>query len=151
MQPRSRRLVGLAVAIVLGYFFYLRVREGWLNYWLRTDSQQCTAKITADYWGGHGQVVYYYDLKQKHYTGVSGKNWRDPHYSDARPGSEAVVYYSASHPWLSALYIPDTVITAFPVLVVALVIELIAVVTIINPGSKWAFDLSEKKRGPNVT
>jgi hypothetical protein len=91
-------------------------------------------------------LVYYYDVNQKHYTGVSGTNWRDPHYSDARPGSEAVVYYSASHPWLSALYMPGTVITALPVVVIAFLIELIAVVTVINPGSKWAFDLSEKKR-----
>jgi hypothetical protein len=150
MQPRSRRFVGLAIAVALGYFFFLQTRDGWVSYWLRTDGQQGIAKITADYWGGHGQVVYYYDVNQKHYTGISGKNWRDPHYGDVRPGSEAVVYYSASHPWLSALYIPDTVVPGLPVLVIAFLIEMIAVVTIINPGSKWAFNLSDKKQNKNA-
>jgi len=121
-----------------------------MSYWLRTDSQQGIAKVTADYWGGHGQVVYYYDVNQKHYTGISGTNWKDPRYDNVRPGGKAVVYYSASHPWLSALYMPDTVVEGLPVLIIAFLIELVAIVTIIYPGSGWAFDLSEKKRDKNA-
>jgi hypothetical protein len=150
MCSRSQRLVGLVVTVGLGYFFFLQARSGWTSYWLRTDGMEGIAKITEDYWGGHGRVVYDYDANQKHYTGISGTNWKDPRYSNARPGNEAIVYYSASHPWLSLLYIPDTIVEGLPVLIIAFLIELIAIVTIIRPGSAWAFDLTEKKRDKNA-
>ncbi|HEX9048890.1 MAG TPA: hypothetical protein VF988_17830 [Verrucomicrobiae bacterium] len=145
MKPFARRVVGLVIAIALGQFFYLRIHEGWLHYWLLTDAAEGKAKITANYWAGHGQVVYYYDVKQAHYSGVSGKNWRAQNYNDVGPGSETVVFYSASHPWLSSLCMPSSVVSGIPVLVVAFVIELFAMITIIKPESKWAFNLDEKK------
>jgi hypothetical protein len=151
MRSRSQRIVGLAVAVALGYFFLLQARSSWISYWLRTDAQQGTARITEDYWGGHGRVVYRYDVNQKHYTGISGTNWKDPRYDNVRPGHDAIVYYSASHPWLSLLYVPDTVVEGLPVLIIAFLIELVAIVTIIRPGSGWAFDLNEKKRAKNAT
>src|ERR1700677_2565180 len=135
MSLRAQRLTGLAVAVFLGYFLFQRAHLSWINFWLRTDAQQSIAKVVGDYWGGHGEVGYHYDVNQKHYTGISGTKWRDPHYSDVRPGGEAVVYYSVSHPWLSSLYIPDTVVDALPVLIVVFLFELIAIVTIIRPAS----------------
>jgi hypothetical protein len=58
MKPLARRFVGLAIAIVLGQFFYLRIHEGWMSYWLLKDNQQGTAEVTGNDWGGHGRVDY---------------------------------------------------------------------------------------------
>lgn len=150
MRSYQLRLAGLFMAIVLGDFFFLQVRSDWRNYWLRTDPQQGMATIMKKYWGGHGNYVYQYSVNLKQYAGRSQRNWRDPQYSNVLPGDQAVVFYSASHPWLSQLYKPDTVIQGLPVLVIAFLIELIAIVTIIRPNSKWAFDAGDKKGKNNV-
>jgi hypothetical protein len=146
MKPLARRFVGLAVAIVLGQFFYLRIHEGWMSYWLLKDNQQGTAEVTGNDWGGHGRVDYIYAVNHQQYAGVSGKNWKDPRSDSVQPGNKTIVYYSASHPWISALYVPDTMIAGWPVIIIASLIELIAIITIVKPGSNWAFDLSDKKR-----
>jgi plasmid stabilization system protein ParE len=45
------------------------------------------------------------------------------------------------------LYKPQAVVEALPVLLIAFLLELCAIATIVNPTSKWAFNLSHEKRG----
>jgi hypothetical protein len=58
----------------------------------------------------------------------------------------SVVYFSASRPWLSQLSMPRAVIEGAPVILVVLVFELFAIVTIIKPRSGWAFSFDEKEK-----
>jgi hypothetical protein len=87
-------------------------------------------------------VGYEYVVDQKHYSGRSGRNWKDQ--KEVQVGEESVVYFSASHPWLSLLYMPQTVLEGLPVIIIVLVLEAFAVITIIRPKSGWAFSLIEK-------
>jgi len=139
------RLFFSAFAIGLGYFFFLQARIAWTNYWLLKDAQQGMAVVTKELWSGHNEVGYRYAVGQHEYTGRSYRNWQDSKYSNVQVGGESVVYFSASHPWLSLLYKPRAVVEGLPVLVVAFFVELIAVVTVICPKSKLAFDLSDKE------
>jgi hypothetical protein len=141
----SPRWIGLIIAIALGDFLFLQVRSAWTNYWLLKDGQPGMAIVTKDYWGGHNVVVYEYAVNQKHYTGRSSRSWQEPRYRNVRAGDESVVYFSASHPWLSLLNKPRIVVEGLPVVIIVLGLELFAVVTIINPRSKWAFNISDKR------
>ncbi len=141
----SPRLVGFVIAIALGDFLFLQARSAWTNYWLLQDGQQGMAIVTNELWSGHNAVGYRYTVNEKEYTGRSGRNWKIEKYSKVPVGGESVVYFSASHPWLSLLYEPRTVIEGLPVVIIVMFFEFFAVATIISPGNKWAFDLSDKK------
>jgi hypothetical protein len=145
MRSFAPRLPGLAIAIGLGYFLFLQARSAWANYWLRADSQQGMAKIIKKHWGGHGRFVYRYVVNGSEYFGASSRNWQHERYSKVQPGDESIVYFSASHPWISLLYKPRAVIEGLPVLVIVMFLEFFAVMSVIKPGSKWAFDFSERK------
>lgn len=145
MRSFSARLGGLVVTLGLGWFLFLWTRSAWRNYWLLTDSQQGMATVTKKHWGGHGQVVYKYVVNQKEYVGTSSRNSKDPRYSKVQPGEESILYFSASHPWLSLLYKPRTFLEGWPVLIIVLPLEIFALITIIKPTSKWVFDLNDKK------
>jgi hypothetical protein len=143
----SPRLVGSIVAVILGAFLFGWVKSTWRNYWLLGDCQEGMAVVTKESWAGHNTVVYRYTVNKKEYFGSSMRNWRQPKYSKVRAGDQSLVYFSASHPWLSLLYKPQTVVEGLPVLLIALLLELCAIATIVNPTSKWAFNLSHEKRG----
>jgi len=145
MRSFSPRLVGLILAAGLGYFLVRQALSGWRNYWLLEDSQQAVAIVSKEHWSGHKLVVYQYVVNGKQYTGTSFRNWEDPRYGNVQAGGESVVYFSASHPWLSLLYKPRTVVEGLPVLIIVLVLEVFAVVTIIRPKSSWAYDLNDRK------
>ncbi len=92
----------------------------------------------------HNAVGYQYVVDQKQYSGRSGRNWKDQ--KKVQVGEESVVYYSASHPWLSLLYMPQVVLEGLPVILIVLILEMSALFTIIKPKSGWAFNLIEKKQ-----
>lgn len=144
MTPRGARLTGLILAIALGQFLFLRGRSAWINYWLLRDARQGSAIVTKELWSGHNAVGYKYFVAQEQYSGHSGRNSKDQ--KKVQVGEEAVVYFSASHPWLSLLYMPNGVLEGLPVILVVLLLELFAVITIINPTSRWPFKFTEKEK-----
>jgi hypothetical protein len=146
MTARGARWTGLILAIVLGQFLYLRARSAWTNSWLLNDAQKGTAIITRELWSGHNAVGYRYVVDQSQYSGRSGRTWQDPKYSKVKVGEESVVFFSASHPWLSRLYMPQSVLEGVPVILIGFVLEAFAVITIIKPQSRWAFSLIERKQ-----
>jgi hypothetical protein len=144
MTPRGARLTGLVIALALSQFVFLRARSAWTNHWLLRDAQQGSALVTKEHWGGHDVVCYNYKVGQKEYSGHSGRNWKDE--KRVQVGQRTVVFFSASHPWLSLLYVPRGVLEGLPVILIVLVLEAFAVVTIIAPESGWAFSLMEKDK-----
>jgi hypothetical protein len=145
MRSWQIRVIGLVLAAILGHFLIGQVRGAWRNYWLMTDGQYGMATITKPYWGGHDLYDYRYVVGGREYTAISYRDWQAPRYSNVQPGGVAVMYFSASHPWLSLLYKPHSIFEGLPVLIVVFILELFAVVTVIRPESKWAFNLSGRK------
>jgi hypothetical protein len=143
MGSRVARFGGALVAVVLGYFLLGQAHEAWRNYWLRTDARWSTAVVIKE--GEHGTVKYRYRVGKEQYTGWSFRNWRDPKYSNVQVGGESSVCYSESRPWLSCLYMPDTVVEGLPVLVIAFLFVLFGIATVIRPGSGWAFDFRNNR------
>ena len=144
MTARGARFAALLLALALGQFLYLRARSAWTNYWLLRDAQHGTALVTSERWSGHGAVNYSYEVDRKEYNGHGGRNWKDE--KKVEVGDRAVVYFSASHPWLSGLYMPGGVLEGLPVILIVLVLETFAVITIIAPRSGWALSLMEKEK-----
>lgn len=145
MNPRVARLSASIIAVFLTLFLIIWAADTRRNYWLMRDSLQGEAIIDEQL--GHGAVKYRYFVNGKQYTGKSGRNWRDPKYSRVGPGEKAAVYFSDSHPWLSMLYKPDSVVEALPLVLIVFFLEVFAVLTIINPKSRWALNLEGTKRG----
>jgi hypothetical protein len=91
--------------------FYLRAGPvAWKNYWLVKDLQQRIAIVTQVLCAGHGGVAYAYRVNQLEYTGSDGVSQskgnglpfsRGDLYPAAVVGEHLVVYFCASHPWLS--------------------------------------------------
>jgi hypothetical protein len=136
------RLCGLILAVFLGDFLYVQARSSWINYWLLDDGKQGVAVVTHELWSGHGIVGYKYTVGGIEYTGKSRRNSEDVRYQNVKIGDKSVVYFSNSHPWLSLLEKPRMVIEVLPVIIIASFIELFAVISTINPESKWALNLS---------
>ena len=105
------------------------------------DGLQGMAAITQE----HSKRImdYKYTVDQKEYEGKSRSNW-EGEYKGVRVGDACVMYFSASHPWLSALYKPRAVVEGLPALIVALLFESFFIATVINPKGKWALNLDNK-------
>ena len=139
MHSLLQRGVLLLPAIALGYFIASMAWRWRTDYWVLADGQPSMALITGESWAGHGVVDYEYEVHRTKYTGRSQKNWREEKYRRVGLGGKSIVYFSTSHPWLSALDRPETVGVGWPVVVlVVLPIELFFVVTLVAPKSKWA-------------
>lgn len=134
------RVWAALLALLLAYYFVIGpVRELWLNYWLIRDGQQSLAIITHAHWAGHGVFVYRYRVNQKTYKGQDYRSYQNPKYANVLPGQETIVYFSSSHPWLSAINMPPVVMFGgLPVMLVAWVFILFLAATAINPKSRWA-------------
>ena len=135
---------------MLGYPFVLGpIRQVWKDHWLVKDRQQGTAMIIKEHWAGHDVVVYEYRVGQNVYTGQDRRNRRDPKYANVRPGEKSPVYFSVSHPWISAFDPPDHVaIDGLPVIALVWLIESCLLITVFKPESRWALSSSHKQRGP---
>jgi hypothetical protein len=146
MTSRGARLTGLILALALGNFLFNRARSAWTHHWVLSDAQQGAALVTKEHWSGHNAVDYQYVVDQKQYNGHSVRNSKDQ--KKVQIGEQTVVYFSASHPWLSLLYKPqpEDVLPGLPSILIALVLEGFAVLTLINPKSGWAFSLMEKEK-----
>jgi hypothetical protein len=145
MRWITERAVMLLGATMLGYFLVSLIWQWRADYWLLTDSKQGIALITNKYWGGHGVYEYEYEVNQHKYAGRSRRNFKEEKYRNVGPGGTSIVFYSDSHPWLSALDRPDAVGTGWPFLLVALPIEFLLILTATNPKSKWALKTDTRK------
>jgi hypothetical protein len=141
----SPRWQGLIVAVFLGYFLVGTALYSWTSYWILKDGQAGTAIITKDLWSGHNAVGYRYKVNNREYTGKDRRNWQDARYRNALVGQESIVYFSTSHPWLSGLNRPRTGLEGLPVVLIALILGVFAVVTIIDPKRGWAFGFNRGK------
>jgi hypothetical protein len=121
-----------------------------MSYWLLRDGRKGTALVTKELWSGHNSVGYKYVVEGREYAGRSGRNWDDPKYRDVKVGQESVVYFSASHPWLSQLSMPRSIMEGAPVVLIVLGFELFAITTIIKPTGRWAFSFVQKGKKNDV-
>ncbi len=142
-QPSARvaRVGALVVVIILGLFLVSWFSWARAEYWLLKDAQEGMAIVTKDLWTGHNSVGYRYTVNHKEYTGKGMRNYQDLRYRNVHPGNKSVVYYSASHPWMSSLRRPDRIGEGLPVVLFVLLFETMAVITLINPRHKWAFHI----------
>ena len=141
----SPRVQGAVLAIALAVPLFSVAQGWWLNYWILMDGQTATAQVTELYWGGHGKVNYRYAVAKVEYTGHSIRNWRDARYSRVGIGEQCPVFFSASHPQLSVLYYPQTVVDAWPMALIILLLEACAVATLINPQNRWALRFGSRQ------
>ena len=137
------------LALLLGYaFVFAPIHEVWRDHWLVKDGQEGMAVVTKEHWAGHGVVVYQYRVGQKVYSGQDHRSLQNPKYTHVMPGERSVVYFSSSHPWLSAINLPrDVMIGGLPVVLLAWLLEAGLLVTAINPNSRWALSFGGR-RGP---
>ncbi len=142
LRPLLARIFALVVALLLGWFLAGYAGACWNDYWLLKDGHEGMAIVTYPLWTGHNAVAYRYTVNGKEYTGKSGRNYRDPRYMNVGAGEQSVVYYSTSHPWLSSLRRPEGVGAGWPVVLFVLLLEALAVITIINPRSRWALNFT---------
>jgi hypothetical protein len=142
------RIWALLFALLLGHAFILAPAETlWRDYWLVKDGQPGMAVVTKEHWAGHNVVVYQYLVGRAVYTGEDRRSLQNPKYAHVMPGEKSIVYYSSSHPWLSAIDLPQHVVIAgLPVVLLAWLIEAGLVVTLINPESPWAFQLNGRRQ-----
>jgi hypothetical protein len=152
-QPTLERIWVSFLALLLGYYFVVEpARQVWLSYWLVKDGQEGVAIITKEHWAGHDVVVYRYRVNQQEYTGQDFRSYQAPQYARVMPGEKSIIYFSASHPWLSAINRPRTVmVEGLPVVLLVWAIEVLLIGTVINPRSRWALKFSgQRKTAPPV-
>jgi hypothetical protein len=143
---QQQRFTGTSVALFLGWFLFQRAQSSWVNYWLLADSKQGTAIVTNELWSGHDAVGYNYQVGQQEYTGKDVRPWHRLKNNGLHIGEQTIVYYSESHPWLSLLNRPRTFVEGWPVVLIALIIEVFAIIAIFNPKSGWALGSETKAK-----
>lgn len=147
MVPSSiQRIFAVFLALLLGLYFIVQpARTTWTNYWLTKDAQQGKAVVTRVLWTGHNGVAYRYRVNQNEYTGKDAAK-----YNQVIVGAEPVVFFSASHPWLSRLSRPKTaMVEGLPVLLLVWFLIALFIITAINPKHKWAlnFGMQQARSG----
>jgi hypothetical protein len=69
-------------------------------------------------------VIYYtYSVGRASFTGHGQREYRDARYERVGIGARTVVWYSASHPWISTSRRPDATLYGLPWLVVVLLLD----------------------------
>jgi hypothetical protein len=136
MQATSNRILPAVIVVLAGLFLSNSARNAWTNYWLLKDGRIGEAMITSKAWSGVGAFNYTYAVDKRSYEG-SGQQGKQP----PVVGQRSSVYFSASHPWISALDRPQPVSVGLPAAIVALVLGFFSLLTAINPRSRWAFKL----------
>jgi hypothetical protein len=142
------RVSAALLALLMGYFFVFQTISGiWVQHWLVKDGTPGMAVVTKEHWAGHNVVVYQYRVGQQVYTGQARRSLQNPKYAHVIGGEKTIVYFSASHPWISAIDLPSIVtIPGLPVVLLAWLLEAGFIITAINPKSRWALDLSGQRR-----
>jgi hypothetical protein len=148
VTAREARWSGLVLALALCLFLFWWAQDAWTNYWLLKDAQQGCALVMREHWSGHDNVVYRYVVGQREYIGQSSRNGKDA--KKVQVGERAMVYFSASHPWLSRLSMPENVLVGLPVIVLVLVLAVFAVITFIKPKALCAFNWRQKREKDGV-
>jgi hypothetical protein len=90
--------------IALVYFLAVGIKVFWTSYWLAKDAKQSSALITKE--RSYRVVDYSYSVDDRQYTGSSRRNWENEKYRNVFTGEQSIVYFSASHPWISSLETP---------------------------------------------
>ena len=143
MTAREARWSGLILALALCMFLFWWAQDSWTNYWLLRDAQQGSALVTKELSLRKNTVAYRYVVEQKEYSGRDARNSKDS--KRALIGDRTAVYFSASHPWLSRLNMPETALVGLPVIVLVLFLQVFAMITFIKPTSRWAFNWRQKR------
>ena len=142
------RLVLLIPASVLAYaFLFVPGLETWHRYLLMKDGREGRSEIIR--FAPKNQVVYRYGVNQKEYTGRDRRTDDDRRAARGNPEEERAptVYYSASHPWISRLHRPTTLIPpGLPVFMLAWFFLALMLLTIVNPRHKWALQMGGTKK-----
>jgi hypothetical protein len=128
------------------FFVVVPVQDTRTNYWLLKDGQQGVAVVTKVLWSGHNAVAYGYSVRGEKHQGQDSRNWKDPRYAHVVAGEETVVYYSLSHPALSRLTLPETILVGgLPMMLIVWFLIVLLVVTAIKPDHRWALNLRGKQ------
>jgi|SRR5580658_2473893 hypothetical protein len=139
IEMMQERLQGLVLALVLGSFcLVVPFRAPWTNYWLLRDGLPARA-VVIDL-REHGTVGYRYRVNGNEYM-ASGYEPKKGSVPSMGPGESITVYYSASHPSVSATGRPVTIFDgAWPMIIVFFwPFEFMAIATVVSPRSKWAY------------
>ena len=149
-QPTIDKIWASFLALLLGYFFVVEpVRQVWHDYWLVRDAQQTVAVITKEHWAGHDVVLYRNSVNGQEYEGQDRRSYQGPKYARVMPGENSVIYFSSSHPGLSAINRPRIgMVEGLPVILIAWMIEGLLLGTLINPRGRWALNFSVQSKMP---
>jgi hypothetical protein len=131
--------------LFVGWFLIGEARDMWTRYWLLKDGQQETAVVTYEH--ARNVVDYSYRVGGREYKGTDRRRYlRERHeYVNVRLGGHAVVYCSSSHPWLSSLTPPESILPdGFLGVLLFLMLEIWFIITLINPNSRWAYKLPHR-------
>jgi len=145
---KQQRISAAFLALLMGYFFVVQpIRGVWDQHWLVKDGIPGMAVVTKWHWGGHNVIVYQYRVGQQVFTGQSRRSLENPKYAHVMPGEKTIVYFSSSHPWISAIDLPHIVaIPGLPVVLLAWFFLACSFITAINPKHRWAVNLSGQRR-----
>jgi len=81
-------------------------------------------------------------VNQNEYTGQDFRSCQNPKYAHVMVGQQTIVFFSASHPWLSRINLPRTaMVEGLPVLLLTWFLIAMLLITAINPRSKWALNV----------
>ncbi len=130
--PISARVIPLVLAVFAAVMLVLGCMRMWRNHWVLKDGARGTATIIGELWTGHRTASYRYTVDQTVYSGWSERNTEEPG-RRAEPGDDSIVYYSASHPWLSSLHKPSGVYDGGPAIFLFGGLEVLALAALIWP------------------
>jgi hypothetical protein len=97
--------VAVIFVVFLGFILFSQLQYLPTDYWILTDGAETTALVTGKdfFWGK--SVAYSYTVAGQEYTGKEVPKWPYP-----EVGDQCMVYYSVSHPWLSLLIKPKSLL-----------------------------------------
>ena len=143
IQVLMLRLGVLFMAFMLGRAIFGFLEGERIGYWLKRDAQQSMATITKE--REHDAVDYKYRVDGQDYTGTDQRNWDIEKYRNVGVGQQSIVYYSASHPWMSSLQTPQFPTTGTIFLLMACPFECLLLFLAILPGPVLLHMVNQKK------
>jgi len=130
------RLIVLIPIIVIGKGVYGFAHNVWADYWLSKDPKPVTAVVIDTH---PKQIIdYRYTVDGKEFTGTSRREWEEEKAHALQAGETTTIRVSASHPWLSSLQTMRLPWTAFPFVVLMLLLAGFCVVVLVDPNGRWS-------------